>query len=111
MDESNVGSTELSNINRAISNFRSRTGGCVQWIRRTTQSDYVAITGSGSGCYSYVGRIGGRQVRSGGPFRVIQDLEFSYCTMTLNCCHVSGYANPYVLTRKINHKMSEISNQ
>ena len=62
MSDSNVGSTELNNINTAISNFRSRTGGCVQWIARTTQRDYVAITSSDSGCYSYVGRIGGRQV-------------------------------------------------
>ena len=45
---------------QAASNFNSRTGGCVRVVERTTESDYIAIT-SGSGCWSYVGRQGGRQ--------------------------------------------------
>ena len=54
--------SELVNINQAIANFATETGGCVQWITRTNQRDYVEFTSNDSGCYSYVGRIGGRQV-------------------------------------------------
>lgn len=53
---------EMANINAAIAKFASETGGCVQWIARTNQQHYVHFTGTDSGCYSYVGRIGGRQV-------------------------------------------------
>ena len=53
---------EEANINAAIARFADKTGGCVQWIARTNQRDYVQFTGTDSGCYSYVGRIGGRQV-------------------------------------------------
>jgi hypothetical protein len=37
---------------------------CVRFQERTTQADYVFIQkgSSGSGCWAYVGRIGGRQV-------------------------------------------------
>ena len=45
---------------QAASNFNSRTGGCVRVVEWTTESDYIAIT-SGNGCWSYVGRQGGRQ--------------------------------------------------
>merc|ERR1712062_59988 len=33
---------------------------CITFVQRTTQTDYVEVV-SGSGCSSYVGRIGGRQ--------------------------------------------------
>ena len=38
--------------------FKTRTNGCVQWIPRTTESDYVTIKGASTGCWSYVGRLG-----------------------------------------------------
>lgn len=56
------GSSERNAITQGASNFATRTGGCIQWVARSSQSDYVAITSDNSGCYSYVGRIGGRQV-------------------------------------------------
>lgn len=34
---------------------------CLHFIERTTETDYVRVTISDSGCYSYVGRIGGAQ--------------------------------------------------
>ena len=53
---------ELNNINQAIANFADKTGGCIQWVARTNQKNYVKFTSSDSGCYSYVGRIGKKQV-------------------------------------------------
>ena len=55
------GSSERNAINQGASNFNTRTGGCVRWVTRTTESDYVAITSSSSGCFAFVGRTGGRQ--------------------------------------------------
>jgi Astacin (Peptidase family M12A) len=36
---------------------------CVRFVPRSTQDDYIEII-DGDGCYSYLGRIGGRQVLS-----------------------------------------------
>ncbi|KAK3509897.1 hypothetical protein QTP70_019380, partial [Hemibagrus guttatus] len=48
-------------IKRALKSFRNST--CVQFIRRTNEEDYIHIL-SDQGCYSSVGRRGGRQVLS-----------------------------------------------
>lgn len=37
---------------------------CIRFVERTTQRDYVSIQKTGTGCNSYVGRIGGAQVLS-----------------------------------------------
>ncbi|KAK7084392.1 Meprin A subunit beta [Halocaridina rubra] len=34
---------------------------CIQFVPRGSESDYVEIVPNGGGCWSYVGRIGGRQ--------------------------------------------------
>jgi len=47
-----------SRVTSAIANWEANTS--VRFIQRTNQSDYVYFT-PGSGCSSYVGRIGGRQ--------------------------------------------------
>ena len=57
----NPDSFERSRINQAVSNFNTRTGGCVTWVTRSSESNYVAIISSASGCWSYVGRTFGRQ--------------------------------------------------
>jgi len=47
----------------AIGEWEAKT--CVRFIPRTNEADYVEITpndGTGSYCYSYVGKIGGRQL-------------------------------------------------
>lgn len=55
------GTAERNIINQAASNFGTSTGMRISWVLRTTQSDYVAITSDSNGCWSYVGRTGGRQ--------------------------------------------------
>lgn len=56
-----------SNVSQAIASFNATFVGVIQWVPRTTQSDYVAFNltnlannQSGS-CYSALGRVGGRQ--------------------------------------------------
>jgi hypothetical protein len=49
---------------KAMQHWQQLTG--IRFVKRTTQADYVRIM-SGNGCYSYVGRIGGRQDLSLGP--------------------------------------------
>lgn len=34
---------------------------CIQFVERTNEADYVRVTTTDSGCYSYIGRIGGAQ--------------------------------------------------
>uniref|UniRef100_A0A1L8DQE2 Metalloendopeptidase n=1 Tax=Nyssomyia neivai TaxID=330878 RepID=A0A1L8DQE2_9DIPT len=46
-------------IDLGLKNMSDHT--CLRFVPRTTQTDYVFVTTSDSGCYSYVGRIGGRQ--------------------------------------------------
>ncbi|XP_008335311.1 low choriolytic enzyme-like [Cynoglossus semilaevis] len=48
-------------IQDILRDFNRKT--CVQFIERSSQRDYIQIF-SGSGCWSYVGRIGGRQLLS-----------------------------------------------
>ncbi|XP_054264060.1 zinc metalloproteinase nas-15-like [Macrosteles quadrilineatus] len=51
---------DQSMINEAIAEYRKLT--CVKWVPRTgSERDYVYITNSNTGCWSSVGRIGGRQ--------------------------------------------------
>lgn len=47
-----------SRVTQAIANWEANTS--VQFVQRTNQSDYIYFT-PGSGCSSFVGRIGGRQ--------------------------------------------------
>ncbi|XP_044145152.1 hatching enzyme 1.2-like [Bufo gargarizans] len=55
--------SDISLINQALSEFGVMT--CVQFVNRTTESDYLNIVSqSGSGCWSYIGRIFGKQTLS-----------------------------------------------
>ena len=56
------GSSEQNYLNDALAAFNTRTGGCVKWIPRTSETNYVAITSANTGCWSYVGLLSrGRQ--------------------------------------------------
>jgi len=50
--------SERNVILAAMSDYQTRT--CIAFVERTSQSNYVSIIKS-SGCWSYVGRIGGAQ--------------------------------------------------
>ncbi|KAL6094738.1 uncharacterized protein ACO6RY_16088 [Pungitius sinensis] len=48
-------------INTALTSFHSRT--CIRFVPRGSENDYISIE-NGDGCYSSLGRIGGKQVVS-----------------------------------------------
>lgn len=52
-------SQQLGIITHALNEYHTKT--CIRFHRRTTERDYVVITNKGSGCWSSVGRMGGRQ--------------------------------------------------
>ncbi|XP_017314646.1 high choriolytic enzyme 1 [Ictalurus punctatus] len=54
-------SSEISVIQRGLASFQNST--CIQFIPRTNEEDFINII-SDSGCYSFVGRRGRRQVVS-----------------------------------------------
>jgi hypothetical protein len=62
-----LSATDRQIIKRAIDIYEKQT--CIRFVPRTTEKDYVSVESSSSGCWSSVGRIGGRQtvnLQSGG---------------------------------------------
>jgi hypothetical protein len=62
-------SGDAANINSAISTYNSLLAGVIQWVPFTTQTDYIDFdltdtSGSGEG-FSYIGRVGGKQIIGG----------------------------------------------
>lgn len=47
-------------IEKAINEYQRRT--CVRFKPRTNERDYISFTSDATGCWSSVGRIGGKQV-------------------------------------------------
>ncbi|XP_017009059.2 hatching enzyme 1.2 [Drosophila takahashii] len=52
-------SQEMGNINHAFKEYHTKT--CVRFKPRTTEKDYISIGSGKSGCWSSIGRLGGRQ--------------------------------------------------
>ncbi|ALC46381.1 CG6974 [Drosophila busckii] len=50
---------ELQNIEHAFKEYHSRT--CVRFKQRSNEKDYISIVNGKTGCWSSMGRIGGRQ--------------------------------------------------
>lgn len=50
---------DMTIINNAFSAYRKNT--CIRFVPRTNQRDYISIESGRSGCWSFIGRIGGRQ--------------------------------------------------
>ena len=48
---------ELLNIKKALDEYSDLTDGCIQWVPRSGESDYVYIQSDDSGCHSNVGEI------------------------------------------------------
>uniref|UniRef100_A0A673LA77 Metalloendopeptidase n=1 Tax=Sinocyclocheilus rhinocerous TaxID=307959 RepID=A0A673LA77_9TELE len=58
---SEYSSTDISVIQNAMSTFHNKT--CIRFVPRSNQTDYISIENK-DGCYSYLGRIGGKQLVS-----------------------------------------------
>ncbi|XP_075719675.1 astacin-like metalloendopeptidase [Rhinoderma darwinii] len=61
LDEANKGDFERSVFNTVMKEFEMMT--CVQFVNRSNEQAYISIE-SGSSCWSYVGKIGGKQIVS-----------------------------------------------
>ncbi|KAA0185760.1 hypothetical protein HAZT_HAZT010332 [Hyalella azteca] len=48
-------------IRKAMSDYNTLTNGCIQFVDRNGEADYVRIVYQEEGCWSYVGRLGGMQ--------------------------------------------------
>lgn len=55
----NFNARDISIIEHAISEYHRRT--CIRFVPRTTEQDYISIVSGNSGCWSSVGRVGGKQ--------------------------------------------------
>lgn len=55
----NFNSKDMATIENAIAEYHRRT--CIRFVRRSSERDYISIKGDNSGCWSSVGRVGGKQ--------------------------------------------------
>lgn len=51
---------EMAMINNAFKEYHNKT--CVRFKPRSTERDYIVITGDSTGCWASLGRLGGKQV-------------------------------------------------
>lgn len=68
---SSVSNSDKNMIRQAISEYHAKT--CLKFVQRTSERDYLSFESSNSGCWSSVGRIGGKQtvnLQSGGCTRI-----------------------------------------
>ena len=57
-----------ANVDAAVAVFNGAFAGVIQWVPRTSETDYVAFNLAGQSantCFSSVGRVGGRQIIGG----------------------------------------------
>ena len=55
----NFNARDMAIIENAINEYHRRT--CIRFVPRTTEQDYISIVSGNSGCWSSVGRVGGKQ--------------------------------------------------
>lgn len=55
----NFNSQDMSIIDHAIAEYHRRT--CIRFVPRSSEQDYISIVSGNSGCWSSVGRVGGKQ--------------------------------------------------
>lgn len=55
----NFNAQDMAIIEHAIAEYHRRT--CIRFVRRTSEQDYISIVSGNSGCWSSVGRVGGKQ--------------------------------------------------
>ncbi|XP_075158652.1 hatching enzyme 1.2-like [Haematobia irritans] len=55
----NFNAQDMSIIEHAIQEYHRRT--CIRFVPRSSEQDYISIVSGNSGCWSSVGRVGGKQ--------------------------------------------------
>ncbi|XP_054728325.1 hatching enzyme 1.2 [Anastrepha obliqua] len=55
----NFNARDMATIENAIEKYHERT--CIRFVPRTSEHDYISIVSGNSGCWSSVGRVGGKQ--------------------------------------------------
>ncbi|XP_073818804.1 high choriolytic enzyme 1-like [Musca autumnalis] len=55
----NFNGQDMAIIEHAIEQYHRHT--CIRFVRRTSEEDYISIVSGNSGCWSSVGRVGGKQ--------------------------------------------------
>ncbi|EDV93001.1 hatching enzyme 1.2 [Drosophila grimshawi] len=55
----NFNARDMATIQGAIAEYHKRT--CIRFVPRSSESDYISIVSGNSGCWSSVGRVGGKQ--------------------------------------------------
>uniref|UniRef100_A0A034WR02 Metalloendopeptidase n=1 Tax=Bactrocera dorsalis TaxID=27457 RepID=A0A034WR02_BACDO len=55
----NFNARDMSTIEHAMDEYHRRT--CIRFVPRSRESDYISIVSGNSGCWSSVGRVGGKQ--------------------------------------------------
>ncbi|CAL4146801.1 unnamed protein product [Meganyctiphanes norvegica] len=53
--------SQKDSIHKAMDHYKTVTGGCIEFIPRTDEHDYLHFQVEGTGCSSNVGKIGGKQ--------------------------------------------------
>lgn len=55
----NFNARDMSTIEHAMDEYHRRT--CIRFVPRRSETDYISIVSGNSGCWSSVGRVGGKQ--------------------------------------------------
>ncbi|KAK7086372.1 hypothetical protein SK128_012174 [Halocaridina rubra] len=59
---SQYSASQMTTVRDSMDEYETLTSNCITFVERTSESDYIYFTqDDNQGCYSYVGRIGGRQ--------------------------------------------------
>lgn len=64
-DYSGVSAADQTIIERSLREMEAKT--CIRFVRRTQEADFVSVTSEDTGCWSWIGRVGGRQQLNLGP--------------------------------------------
>nr|XP_006813007.1 PREDICTED: blastula protease 10-like isoform X2 [Saccoglossus kowalevskii] len=83
--DSSFDSSSVASINAAIAEYHKHT--CIRFVQRSSQQDYLAIY-PGNGCWSSIGRDGGRQALSLG-----YGCTFNKVTPMHEFMHAVGFAH------------------
>lgn len=72
-------------IERHFSNLETVTKGCVRFVRRRFEKDYIQVFNSGQGCFTFLGKLPGRTIMS------LDDECLNRGTIKHEALHVLGF--------------------